>query len=447
METNETARRRKVSPDLMDEVLGFSELVIGTGRAYTPASAAHPDGTQAVVAKEFRTIPEEGRMFLIETVNCLSLQAPLDALPECGQDSGAAQRIRGSRAWDGYAFIPKPAPTAQASAKPLRSSSLLSAAHASPAASADILSPLEEEMLGLPERRSGTGFGPEPSHDGRIAADLPSKSYQRGKPVADRRSTGEKPEAQVDGLLGTSARPARSPALLAAIPHGVMIDDIAELGETMTGVIVFRSDTTYWLSEPVYCNGPVIIKGGAMFKYKAGTTIKLNSSLICRTSSYRPATFTALDDNSIGEQLNFDLDYTGVIDPAGYANPALWGYWVSGPNLSNLRFCYAQEALRLEGSYVTATLAHAQLVNCIRGINLVSVVVSSGSSGAGVYLTVNNALLANVDWALTQSYSTGSGSGGSATFNHCTVAQADALISAAQSFPSQQKKEPGFPGS
>ncbi len=439
VEPNETVRRRKVSPDLMDEVLGFSELVIGTGRAYTPASAAHPNGTQAVVAKEFRTIPEEGRTFLIETVNCLSLQAALDALPECGRESGAAQRIRDSRAWDGYAFIPKPTPTAQANAKPLKSSSLLATAGSSPAAFAEPLTRVAEAATGVAERRSGTGFGPEPSRDGRITADRPPKSYQRGKPATDRRSTGEESEAQVGGLVEISASPAQSPALLAAIPHGVVIDYIAELGGTMTGVIVFQGDTTYLVADNVYCNGPVIIEGCAVFKYKAGTTIKLNGSLICRTSSYRPATFTALDDNSIGEKLSFDLDYTGVIDPDGYANPALWAYWLSGPNLSNLRICYAQEAIRLEGSYVTATLAHAQLVNCIRAVNLVSVVVSSGSSGAGVYLTVNNALLANVGWALTQSYSTGSGSGGSATFNHCTVAQADVLISTAQSFPNSFK--------
>ncbi|MCL4790120.1 MAG: hypothetical protein KJ070_25615, partial [Verrucomicrobia bacterium] len=201
------------------------------------------------------------------------------------------------------------------------------------------------------------------------------------------------------------------------------------------------STACYWLSEPVYCNGPVIIEGGAVFKYMAGTFIKLNSSVTCKTSSYQPAMFTGVDDDSIGESLaGVDgAGWTGEINAARYANPALWGYWVSGPNLCNLRFCYAQEAIRLEGSYVTATLAHAQLLNCIRGINLVSVVVSSGSSGAGVYLTVNNALLANVDWALTQSCSTGSGSGGSATFNHCTVAQAGVLISAAQSFPSSFK--------
>ncbi|MCL4790119.1 MAG: hypothetical protein KJ070_25610 [Verrucomicrobia bacterium] len=175
VETNEAVRRRKASPDLVDEVLGFSEMVIGTGRAYTPASAAHPNGTQAVVAKEFRTIPEFGRTFLIETVNCLSIQNALDALPDCGRESGAAQRIRGSRAWDGYAFIPAPAQNAQANAQPRTSS-------------------------------------------GRFAH------------------------------LGNPAR------------SGVVIDYIQELGGTMTGVIVFRGDTTYQAVEKVFFEQKIMQK-------------------------------------------------------------------------------------------------------------------------------------------------------------------------------------------
>ena len=63
VEQKESVRRGKVSPDLMDEVLGFGELVIGTGRAFTPPTATHTNGTQTVVAKEFMTI--QGRTFLI----------------------------------------------------------------------------------------------------------------------------------------------------------------------------------------------------------------------------------------------------------------------------------------------------------------------------------------------------------------------------------------------
>jgi len=50
--------------------------------------------------------------------------------------------------------------------------------------------------------------------------------------------------------------------------------------------------------------------------------------------------------------------------------------------LSNVRFCYAQEAMRLEGSYVSGTLSHAQLIHCVRGIVLMNADDGSGS-GSG----------------------------------------------------------------
>src|SRR5207247_9855551 len=132
--------------------------------------------------------------------------------------------------------------------------------------------------------------------------------------------------------------------------------------------------------------------------------------------------------------------YTGTINSAGYANPALWSYWHGAPTLSNVRFCYAQEAIRLEGAYVSGTLSHAQLIHCVRGIVLMNADdgsgSGSGSGGGGIYLTVNNALLAYVQYAFSASdYGSGSGSGVAcgAAFNNCTVDHSQVLLNATAS--------------
>jgi hypothetical protein len=251
VEQSEAVRRRMVSPDLTDEVLGFSDPVIGTGRAFTPPSTTDTNGTQTVVAKEFRTIPAEGRTFLIEKVSCPLIQQALNALPDCGNGSGTAQLIRGGAAQERYAHVPRPGQSTQAKAKP---------------------------------RRSAT-------------------------------------------QLAQASAPARS---------GVVIDFEQTLSGSLSGTIVFQGDTTYLVEGTVYCNGPVTLKA-AVFKYQCGATIKLNNSLTCKTSSYRPAIFTCVDDDSLGWSMaNIEgSGWTGTINPAGYANPALWSYWQSVPSVSN----------------------------------------------------------------------------------------------------------------
>lgn len=354
IEEQETVRRRKVSPDLVDEVLGFSDLVFATGRAYTMPSEADKSGAQTVVAKEFRTIPSEDRTYLIETLNCLSIQKELNSLPECEGSGETAQRIRSGQARDGYAFIPKPA----------------------------------SQVLGKTQpRRTSPQF------------------------------------AQIENLKRT----------------GVVVDYFVNLGGALGSGYTFKSDTTYLVSGTVYCNGPVTLEA-AVLKYKSGATIKLNNTITCKTASYRPAIFTCVDDDSVGESLwdHPDSGWTGSISSSGYANPAIWSYWDGYPNLSNVRFRYAQEAVRLEGASVSATISHAHIVNCIRGIVLVTTTSGSGSSGFNV--TVNNSLLAFIETVFVRSgeYYNGSGSGFAAYayFNHCTIDSAQALVNQSGSGPS-----------
>src|SRR5205823_9109465 len=138
---------------------------------------------------------------------------------------------------------------------------------------------------------------------------------------------------------------------------GVVIDYIATIGGTLSGTTVFQCDTTYFISGQVYCNGSIIIEGGAVFKYPSSTGanpttayIRLNTSPICKTSSYRPAIFTAADDDTIGEVVRTQTwaNHTGNAQGKYYANPALWVYNVNS-TLGNLRFIYAQEGIRVQG--------------------------------------------------------------------------------------------------
>jgi len=348
VEQKEDVRKRKASPDLVDELLRFGEFVIGTGRAYTPPTKVHTNGTQTIVAKEFKTI--EGRTFLIESVDCLAIRKALEALPECSP-KGAKLSAQG------YATIPKPQSQLQADVKP---------------------------------RRASNEF-----------AKFDSKA-----------------------------------------PRGVVIDYKATLQPAQPTVL--RGDTTYLVSGTVYV-GTLVIEGGAVIKYKANASINVSGSVTCKTSSYRPAVFTCVDDNSVGETMeNYpNSGYNnGNINTSGYAYPALRFEYVSNPNLSNLRFCYAQEAIQFQGGYVFGTVSHSQLLNCVRGIVLTEYEGSgsgeeygSGSGGGSFTLNVRNTLFSAIQSVFIYGAGSGSGAGSGAWFQHCTFNAITTVKTAYDNYP------------
>jgi len=125
----------------------------------------------------------------------------------------------------------------------------------------------------------------------------------------------------------------------------------------------------------------------------------------------------------VGDPLNASIwsGYTGTIRTNGYGNPALWVYYLSSPTLSHLRFRYSQEAIRVEGTGgYSATVAYAQLVNCIRGI----VISGAGGSGSGLTVNVNNSLMAGVLKPFNVNVAASVGK-----FYHATFHQAGYLIS------------------
>lgn len=199
---------------------------------------------------------------------------------------------------------------------------------------------------------------------------------------------------------------------------GVTLDWVLTLSGN--GPTVFQSDVTYFISGPVYC-GSVTIEP-AVFKYptfdgSSGAFIQVQGDVNLTTRSYAPATFTAGDDDTLGETLGpgsgwIWTGYTGDTTGKSYAAPALWlaGYQQT-LSLSNVRFFYAQQAVLVDGwEGQDFALAHSQLVNCIMGVGLY---------GSDSRMCLNNCLFAHVNTPLDEANS--GGYQGQWQMCHCTV--------------------------
>src|SRR5438093_2671218 len=295
VEQRRAIRDLRVRADLEDEVLGFGEFVLATGRASLAATSSNDSA--AAVAKEFTTI--RGRTFLIESVESGSVLGKLKLLAECSSQTAWVPKTRdASQGVVGYASLTEPAGIELSELRQGRSAVLrpLPAVLAEPERGG-LKSALLNSMAVLPE--------PPSARQAKVAGDR--TATQTAKAAANRRA-------------------------------GVVIDYIATIGGTVSGTTVFQGDTTYFISGPVYCNGSTTIEGGAVFKYPNSTGanptttyIKLNTSPICKTSSYRPAIFTAADDDTIGEVVTAQSWASHTGNPQGkyYANPALWVSYIS----------------------------------------------------------------------------------------------------------------------
>jgi hypothetical protein len=114
VENDEQIRQSMVSPDFMDQTIGFGEFVMGPGRAYTAASATNYPGG-APVGKQFVTVTNSDngsiRTFLVESVAYPSIRDELDVLPECnGQTAAAGTRPAIHKTKLQYAAMPSPRP-------------------------------------------------------------------------------------------------------------------------------------------------------------------------------------------------------------------------------------------------------------------------------------------------------------------------------------------------
>jgi hypothetical protein len=312
VETNPAVRQQMVTPDVLDETIGFGEFVLGIGRAFVTPSIAATNGVGAAVAKELIKT-EDGRIMLVESVDYLPLRDALLSLPDCPPAGGTAKL-----------HLKKDRQKAYAS-------------------------------LAVPPRAS-----------------VPPQS--RHSPLVTRHSV--------------------------RIPEGVVIDYVANISGSLNSTTLFASDTNYFISGSVFCNGAVTMEP-TIFKYRTNTFLQLNNTLTTKSTLYRPIICTAEDDNTVGDSLVGFTNYTGVIDPGGYANPAIYMNQTS-LSLTNFRFCYAQQAIRYTSpsanTAASLNVSHSQFVNCIRGIEID---FSGAGTGTGVIaVKVNNSLMANVQYPI-----------------------------------------------
>jgi hypothetical protein len=185
-------------------------------------------------------------------------------------------------------------------------------------------------------------------------------------------------------------------AAAVAKPRGVVIDYVVT-PTSMSTPTVFSSDATYYVSGTVYATGPVVMEG-ATFKFPSTSgSIEIENTLTMSTTNYRPVTFSAADDNTVGTTLSTSIwsGYTG--NPSGKhygGSPALL---TMGNNvaLNNVRFCYMNSAIEagmvaVSNINPSFSISHSELVDCVTGIYLVG--MPSNSAG----FTANNCLMANV---------------------------------------------------
>ncbi len=134
--------------------------------------------------------------------------------------------------------------------------------------------------------------------------------------------------------------------------HGFVIDfQAVSSGSNFT----FQGDITYYVTGEVYLDGTTTIEGGTVIKFgTAAPFIYCLGPAECKTDFYRPAVFTAKDDNTVGENITGS---TG--SPSGiYANAGLICSYSSSP-IQHVRVSYAEYgvAFVFSGAHV---LRHSQ---------------------------------------------------------------------------------------
>jgi len=148
-----------------------------------------------------------------------------------------------------------------------------------------------------------------------------------------------------------------------ARPPGVVLDYTQLLS---TNNFTLRADTTYLVMGNVNLSGTTTIEGCTVVKFTNSTNARLAiaGSVNCQTGPYRPAVFTAIDDNTVGEPLN-----TNSPSATNYYGNGL-ELSTSGQSLAYLRLAFAGQAITSDPEGGELTLSHAQFVACRKALNL-----------------------------------------------------------------------------
>src|SRR2546428_2325261 len=154
--------------------------------------------------------------------------------------------------------------------------------------------------------------------------------------------------------MAAAKAPARQP--------GVLLDYFL-INSTQTN-FVFKGDTTYYATNYVSLFATTTLEGGAVakgIKWDGGVatgTFFVYGAFDCRTSPYRPAIFTAADDDTVGDVI---AGSTGT--PTNLYRGSLWFDTTNSVVVENVCFRYAISGCAVK-SGTSPTLRHLQFVSC-----------------------------------------------------------------------------------
>lgn len=156
--------------------------------------------------------------------------------------------------------------------------------------------------------------------------------------------------------------------------QGLVLDYVTIYAGTNSNY-TFKGDTTYFVTGSVWLKKQIILEGGAVLKYATNNqsaVLFCDGPFICKTTPYRPAIFTSMNDNTVGEIISGSTGNPNIYSIANYAAGAFL-YFESdmggGVNLSDVRFSYGFAGMFF-GLETGFTLKNAQIMHCFYGVHL-----------------------------------------------------------------------------
>jgi hypothetical protein len=197
--------------------------------------------------------------------------------------------------------------------------------------------------------------------------------------------------------------PGKGASLASATPRGLTADYIATVGSASEPTL-YASDTTYFVAGTVYLTGPVTIES-AVFKFPTNYigAIMIEDTLTLATTNYRPAIFTAADDNTAGATLSTSIwsNYSGTIGANYYGDIALW-LSTSANNISmhDLRFRYLFIPIGIGADVAnqSMSLSDSVFLGCAYGVYIGGGNVG-GIGSCSLALNANNCLMSCDEYA------------------------------------------------
>jgi hypothetical protein len=333
-------QKRMRMVDFVDETLHFGALKIGKGRAFDLQGKLRGD---LPVGKTWEVL--EGRTFLIEAVEFEAVAPALNELPAANQARAVGQPAKG-------------APALLAMLKP-QAKPRAPVAQALPRRDTDIADARASRLL------AATPAAAQNAAQHSLLRPFPAAPKARAAAV-------NKPMKQLAAL---------------DLSRGVLLDYVVTTTGGLTD-FTFRPEATHSVSGTVNLYGTTTIAGGTIVKYARGASLNVSGTIVCDTTPYHPAVFTAADDTSVGDFVS-GSSLTGY-----YATAALRASSNVVGELHNLRFAYAATAIDWAGSQ--ERFYNLQFINCSNAVRRVN----------ATNAPLHNVLVSNAVYVVTGSNST-----------------------------------------